>query len=133
MNKHNVLLTAAFAAAMLAASSAGAQNTGSGVSDSANRGVGTPSSVENTPTYNQGIPSGQPAIPSVDNPMNPNESKPFVQQPEGVRPLVRGDNPNLPNPTTPQSANETAAQPTLRDQTNTTGMEGRRSGVGATR
>jgi hypothetical protein len=63
--------------------------------------------------------------------MNPNEAKPFVQQPEGVRPLVRGDNPNLPKPVTPSAANESAPQPRA-DQTNTTGMEGRMP-VGATR
>jgi hypothetical protein len=122
MNTRKTLLSAAFAAAVLAAASAGAQN----VRDPA------PSSAQEVPSYNNGIPSGQNAIPSTANPQNPNESKPFVQQPEGVRPLVRGDNPNLPNPVTPRAANESAPQPTLRDPTNTTGMEGR-APVGGTR
>ncbi len=38
----------------------------------------------------------------------------------------RGDNPNLPNPVTPRSPNESGAQPqgTLRDPTNSSGMSG---------
>lgn len=48
-------------------------------------------------------------------------TEPMVE-PTTVAP--RGDNPNLPNPVTPSSANESAAQPqdSLRDPTNTTGM-----------
>ena len=133
MNTRKTLLSAALAAAVMAAASAGAQDRNrNGVWDQGDRGIQTPSSVEQIPTFNHGIPAGQNAIPSTANPQNPNESKPFVQQPEGVRPLVRGDNPNLPNPMTPSAANESAPQPTLREPTNTTGMEGR-GGVGATR
>ena len=41
--------------------------------------------------------------------------------------MTRGDNPNLPNPVTPQGANESAPQPqgSLNDPTNSTGMSGR--------
>jgi hypothetical protein len=116
---------------MLAASAAIADPNGSRTMDSGDRGVVLPQSVEESTTYERRIPSGQPAIPRSENPMNPNEAKPFVQQPEGVRPLVRGDNPNLPKPVTPSAANESAPQPRA-DQTNTTGMEGRMP-VGATR
>ena len=43
--------------------------------------------------------------------------------------VTRGDNPNLPNPVTPQAANESAAQPqgSLNDPTNRTGMPGERT------
>jgi hypothetical protein len=131
MNTSKTLLSAALAAAVMAAASAGAQDR-SGIGGIEQRGgVATPSAIEQ-PVFNQNIPSGRNAIPRADNAQNPNESKPFVQQPEGVRPLVRGDNPNLPNPVTPSAANESAPQPTLREPTNTTGMEGRPP-VGATR
>ena len=130
MTTRKTLLSAALAAAVMAAASAGAQDRNP---EAGNRGVQTPASApEPGPVYNQGIPAGQNAIPSSANPMNPNEARPFVQQPEGVRPLVRGDNPNLPNPVTPSAGNESAAQPKLREPTNMTGMEGQ-SGVGATR
>jgi hypothetical protein len=38
----------------------------------------------------------------------------------------RGDNPNLPNPVTPQAANESAPQPqgAMREPTNSSGMGG---------
>lgn len=133
MNTRKTLMSAAILASMLAAASAGAQDRNrNGVFDQGDRGIGGPQQVEQTPIFNQGIPSGQNAIPRSNNPQNPNESKPFVQQPEGVRPLVRGDNPNLPNPVTPQAANESAPQPVMREPTNMTGMEGR-APVGATR
>lgn len=47
-----------------------------------------------------------------------------MSEPMTVAP--RGDNPNLPNPVTPQAANESAAQPqgSLRDPTNRSGMSG---------
>ena len=47
--------------------------------------------------------------------------------------VTRGDNPNLPNPVTPQAANESAPQPqgALADPTNRTGMPG--EPVGSTR
>ena len=129
MNTRKTLLSAAIVAAAFAAASAGAQNRyGSGMGGIEQEGgVQTPRSIE-TPVFNQNIPSGVNAIPRADNPQNPNESKPFVQQPEGVRPLTRGDNPNLPNPVTPQAANESAPQPNLNDPTNSSGM-----GVGGTR
>ena len=43
---------------------------------------------------------------------------------EPITVAPRGDNPNLPNPVTPQAANESAPQPrgALREPTNTTGM-----------
>jgi hypothetical protein len=129
MNTRKTLLSAAFAAAMLAAGSASAQNRSIGGIEQQG-GVKTPSATEQ-PIFNQNIPSGVNAIPRADNPQNPNESRPFQQEPEGVRPLVRGDNPNLPNPVTPSAANESAPQPMLRDPTNTTGMGG--PPVGATR
>ena len=162
MNARKTLLGAALAAAVMAAGSAAAQSNIGGIEQQG--GIKTPSGTEQ-PIFNQNIPSGVNAIPRADNPQNPNESRPFVQQPEGVRPLVgaqpaypapaapqaygpgyapppqypipeprpmmRGDNPNLPNPVTPSAANESAPQPNLREPTNTTGMEG--APVGATR
>jgi hypothetical protein len=132
MNTCRTLTRAALVAAALAAGSAGAQDRNhNGVYDQGDRGVVTPSVVEQTPSFDNGIPAGRNAIPSTSNPQNPNEAKPFVQQPEGVRPLVRSDNPNLPKPVTPSAANESAPQPELRDPTNMSGME--RAPVGATR
>jgi hypothetical protein len=164
MNARKTLLRGALAAAVMAAGSAAAQSNIGGIEQQG--GVATPRSIEQ-PVFNQNIPSGVNAIPRADNPQNPNEARPFVQQPEGVRPLVRGgeavypapvapqaygpaygpapapypaqgprpmvrgDNPNLPNPVTPSAANESAPQPTLREPTNMTGMEG--APVGATR
>lgn len=125
MNRLNLTLAgAALAASLLAASAGAVDQNRSGTYDSGDRGVVTPQNVEQTPMAERRISGGQPAIPRTYNPMDPNESKPFVQQPEGVRPLVRGDNPNLPNPQTPSAANESAPQPLLTDPTNTTGMEG---------
>ena len=114
MNNRKTLLAAALAAGVMASACVQTPNE-------------SPSSAQEVPSYagRDGIPSGQNAIPSTNNPQNPNESRPFVQQPEGVRPQVRGDNPNLPNPVTPRAANESAAQPALRDPTNSTGMDGR--------
>jgi hypothetical protein len=134
MNKRNMLLSAAFAGALLAAASAGAQDRNrNGVMDSGDRGVAAPATVENTPTFNQGIPSGVNAMPTLDNRANPSESKASTQrQVDGTRIAPRTDNPNLPNPVSPSAANESAAQPAMRDPTNSSGMEGR-SGVGATR
>jgi hypothetical protein len=133
MNARRMTLAGAAATAVMLAASAGAvdQNR-SGTYDSGDRGVVTPQSVEQTPMSEPRMSGGVPAIPRSSNPMDPNESKPFVQQPEGVRPLVRGDNPNLPNPQTPSAANESAPQPTLVEPTNTTGME-RNLPVGGTR
>ena len=130
MTKRMTLICAAFAGAMLAASAGAVDQNKSGTYDSGDRGIVTPQSVEQTTTFEHRSPGGQPAIPRSSNPMNPNEARPFVQQPEGVRPLVRGDNPNLPNPQTPSAANESAPQPMLADPTNATGMEG---AVGGTR
>jgi hypothetical protein len=61
-------------------------------------------------------------MPTTSDPMNPNESKPYVQSPEGVRPSMRADNPKLPNPVTPSASNESAPQPRLADPTNSSGM-----------
>src|SRR4051812_34167629 len=127
MNSRKTLLSAALAAAVWAAGSAGAQVGGI----EQEGGVRTPRSIEQ-PVFNRDIPSGVNAIPRADNPQNPNESKPFVQQPEGVRPLVRGDNPNLPNPVTPSAANESKPMSALGDPTNSSGMQGE-APVGATR
>ena len=131
MRRNKILLAAAAVASALAAASAGAvdQNM-SRTYDSGDRGIPMPSTVEQTTQHEPRIPGGQPAIPRSNDPMNPNEARPFVQQPEGVRPLVRGDNPNLPNPQTPSAANESSPRP-LNEPTNTTGMEG--APVGATR
>ena len=112
-----ILSGLALAGAMLAASAGAVDQNGSRTWDSGDRGVATPSSVEQVTQFERSIPGGQPAIPRVANPMNPNEAKPFVQQPEGVRPLVRGDNPNLPSPQTPTAANESSPAP-LTDPTN---------------
>ncbi len=124
MKKSNITLMAvAFAGAMLATSAGAVDQNNSATFDSGDRGVVTPSSVEQTPTVEHRSPGGQAAIPRGTNPMNPNESRPFAQQPEAVRIQARGDNLNMPNPTTPSGANESAAR-TLMDQTNTTGMGG---------
>ena len=132
MKKPNIILAGAvIASTMLAASAGAADRNHSGTMDSGDRGVVTPQSVGQTTTFEDRIPGGQPAIPRGTDPMNPNESRPFAQQPEGVHPLMRGDNLSLPSPRTPSAANETAPQP-LRDQTNTTGMEGT-GPVGGTR
>ena len=89
MNARKTLLHAALLAAALAAGAAGAQQM-SGIGGIEQQGgVATPSGTEQ-PIFNQGIPSGQNAIPRADNPQNPNEARPFRQEPEGVRPLVRG-------------------------------------------
>jgi hypothetical protein len=131
MTKRNMtLIGAAFAGAMLATSAGAVDQNNSRTFDSGDRGVVTPQSVEETTTFEHRSSGGQPAIPRSYNPMNPNEAKPFVQSPEGVRPQLRADNPNLPNPQTPSAANESAPQPMLADPTNASGMEG---AVGGTR
>lgn len=124
MTARKLTFASAAAAALMLAGAAGAvdQNRSS-TYDAGDRGVVTPYSVEQSPIAERNIPGGVPAIPRSSNPMNPNESRPFVQQPEGVRPLVRGDNPNLPNPVTPSAANESAPSAAV-DPTNTTGMGG---------
>jgi hypothetical protein len=131
IRRNMMLIGAAFAGTMLTASAGAVDQNHSRTFDSGDRGVVTPQSVEETTTYEHRSSGGVPAIPRSTNPMNPNEARPFVQQPEGVRPQMRSDNPNLPSPRTPSAANESAPQP-LQDPTNTTGMEG--SGpVGGTR
>src|SRR3954470_18440619 len=130
MRNKFTMIGAALIGATLAASAGADDQNGSRTMDSGDRGGVLPQSVEQTTTFERRIPAGQPAIPRTQNPMNPNEAKPFVQQPEGVRPLVRGDNPDLPKPQTPSAANESASQPMV-DQTNTTGMPA--APVGATR
>ena len=124
MKRNMTVLGAALAGALLALSAGAQDRNRSGTSDSGDRGVVTPQSVENVTTYPTTIPGGQSTIPTARDPMNPNESRPFVQTPEGVRPMVRGDNPNLPNPVTPSAANESAPQ-RLADPTNSSGMERR--------
>jgi hypothetical protein len=124
MTAFKMTLAAAAATMTLAASAGAVDQNGSATFDSGDRGVATPATVEQTPIAERQISGGVPAIPRSFDPMNPNESKPFVQQPEGVRPLVRGDNPNLPNAVTPAAANESAPQRMLTDPTNTTGMGG---------
>ena len=59
-------------------------------------------------------PSGQGAT------VNSNESNPVNTHPGRMTNAPRGDNPNLPNPVTPQANNESAAQPrgSLSDPTN---------------
>ena len=115
--RKTLLTGVALAGAMLAASAGAVDQNNNRLWDSGDRGVATPASAGEITQFERAIPGGQPAIPRVQNPMNPNESKPFVQVPEGVRPLVRGDNPNLPSPTTPTAANESSPAP-LTDPTN---------------
>ena len=52
--------------------------------------------------------------------MSSNESNPANTHPGRMTNAPRGDNPNLPNPVTPQASNESMAQPqgSLRDPTN---------------
>ena len=129
MKRKLTLMGAALAGALLALSAGAQDRNHSGTSDSGDRGVVLPQSVDSVTTYPSNIPGGQSAIPTARDPMNPNESRPFVQTPEGVRPMVRGDNPNLPNPVTPSAANESAPQPRLAEPTNSSGMEGRAARV----
>ena len=55
--------------------------------------------------------------------MSANESNPLNTHPDRMTIAPRGDNPNLPNPVTPQASNESAPQPqgSLRDPTNSPG------------
>ena len=62
---------------------------------------------------------------AVTGPTSPNESAPNPRsEAPAAPPSARGDNPNLPNPVTPQAANESAPQPqaTVRNPTNSSGM-----------
>ena len=124
MVKRYTLIAAAIAG-VLVAGWAGAESP---LAQPGDRGVKTPATTPEVTKFKSSIPEGVPTIPSASDPMNPNESKPFVQSPEGVRPLVRGDNPNLPNPVTPSAANESQPQP-KRDTTNSSGMGGTREDV----
>jgi hypothetical protein len=108
MNCNTMLRGAAVAAALLTLSAGAMAQNSSPAVNSGDRGVKTPPSVEEVTSFPQGIPGGQPAIPTVANPMNPNEARPFVQVPEGVRPAMRADNPALPNPRTPATVSESA-------------------------
>ena len=131
MKRKLTLLGAALTGAVLALSAGAQDRNHSGTSDSGDRGIVLPQTVENVTTYPSNIPGGQSVIPRASDPMNPNESKPYVQTPEGVRPMIRGDNRILPNPVTPSAANESAPQPRLAEPTNSTGMAGG-AAVGAT-
>ena len=127
MRKHPLsLMGAAVAGAMLVLPAVAQTQS----YDSGKAGVTTPRSVSEAPAIGANVPAGQPVIPRANDPMNPNESRPFVQSPEGVRPLA-GDNPRMPNPQTPSAANESAPQPRLVEPTNRSGMEGG-AAVGAT-
>ena len=127
------LIAAAFAGVLLAASAGAEDRNKNSVMDTGDRGVVTPGAVDQVLTPEKRIPGGQPAMPRTGNPKSPNESRPSNVT-ESQPPMMRSDNPNLPNPVTPSAANESAPQPraTMREPTNSTGMEGR-AGVGATR
>ena len=119
-------------AGALLALSAGAMAQSSPMINSDDRGVRTPQSAPEQPIVPPRMPGGQPTISTSNTPMSPNESKPSIPRPEPFVAAPRGDNPNLPNPVTPSAANESAAQPKLKEPTNMTGMEGR-GAVGGTR
>ena len=131
MMQRKTTLMAAVAGAMLTMAAASmAQNSNPTVDPSA-RGVTTPQSPGNVTAFPSGMSSGPAAIPSINQPMGPNESNPTARAPEGVG-TIRGDNKRLPNPVTPAAANESAPQPKgLVDPTNMSGMEGR-APMGAT-
>jgi hypothetical protein len=124
-------LMAAVAGAMLTMAAGTMAQSSSPTVDPSSRGVTTPQSPGNVTAFPSGMSSGQAVIPSINQPMNPNESNPTVWAPESVG-TVRGDNKRLPNPVTPSAANESAPQPKgLVDPTNRSGMEGR-AAMGAT-
>jgi hypothetical protein len=131
MMQRKTTLMAAIAGAMLTMAAGTMAQSSSPTVDPSGRGVATPQSPGNVTAFPSGMTSGQAAIPSINQPMNPNESNPTVQAPESVG-IVRGDNKRLPNPVTPSAANESAPQPKgLADPTNRSGMEGR-AAMGAT-
>jgi hypothetical protein len=131
MMKRKTTLMAAVAGAMLSMAAGTMAQSSSPMVDSSGRGVATPQSPGNVTAFPSGMTSGQAAIPSINQPMNPNESNPSVKAPEGIG-TVQGDNKRLPNPVTPSAANESAPQPRgLADPTNMSGMEGR-AAMGAT-
>ncbi|HYC46594.1 MAG TPA: hypothetical protein VED01_14065 [Burkholderiales bacterium] len=69
-------------------------------------------------------PGGADAGPrGATGSLNTNESNPASTHPDRMQPAARGDNPNLPNPVTPQAVNESAPQPqgSFRDPTNAPG------------
>ena len=116
------LLGAVFAGACFALPAAAANSP---LDDPSDRGVITPSVAMDQTVFEQRIPGGTPVMPEQRDPLNPNRIVPFVQQPEGVRPLVQGFHPNIINPTTLQP------EPILVDPAHITGMDG--APVGATR
>jgi len=131
MKQRKLIVKAAVAGAMLAMAGGTMAQSSNPTVDPSSRGVTTPQSPGNVTAFPSGMSSGQAAIPSIDQPMNPNESNPTVPAPESVG-IVRGDNKRLPNPVTPSAANESAPQPQgLADPTNRSGMEGR-AAMGAT-
>jgi hypothetical protein len=131
MMKRKTTLMAAVAGAMLSIAAGTMAQSSSPTMDPSGRGVATPQSPGNVTAFPSGMPGGQAAIPSINQPMNPNDSNPSVRAPESVG-TVRGDNKRLPNPVTPSAANESAPQPRgLSDPTNMSGMEGR-AAMGAT-
>ena len=125
MNKRKLsLISAVFAGAFLTLPAAAA-GPNSPTDDPSDRGVITPHSVQDQTVFEQRIPGGTPVMPEQRDPLNPNRVVPFVQQPEGVRPLVQGFHPNLIDRTTLEPV------PILVDPAYITGMEG--APVGATR
>jgi hypothetical protein len=131
MMKRKTTLMTAVAGAMLSMAAVTMAQSSSPTVDPSGRGVATPQSPGNVTAFPSGRPGGQAAIPSINQPMNPNESNPTVKAPESVG-TVRGDNKRLPNPVAPSAANESAPQPRgLTDPTNMSGMEGR-AAMGAT-
>jgi hypothetical protein len=131
MMKRKTTLMAAVAGAMLSMAAGTMAQSSSPTVDPSSRGIATPQSPGNVTAFPSGMPGGQAAIPSINQPMSPNDSNPSMQAPESVG-KVRGDNKRLPNPVTPSAANESAPQPRgLTDPTNMSGMEGL-AGMGAT-
>jgi hypothetical protein len=133
MSQRRLMLVAALCSAVFAASAGAVDRNQNSVMDTGDRGLTTPSAVDQVLTPEPRVPAGQPARPRAGNPMSPSESHPAMVR-ESQPPITRGDNRNLPNPATPSAANESAPQPqaTVREPTNATGMEGRPP-VGATR
>ena len=125
MTKRKLSLISAVLAGAFFALPAAAAGPNSPTDDSSDRGVITPHSVQDQTVFEQRIPGGTPVMPEQRDPLNPNRVVPFVQQPEGVRPLVQGFHPTLVDRTTLEPV------PVLVDPAHITGMEG--APIGATR
>jgi hypothetical protein len=87
MKRSLSLFGAAFAGALFTLPAAAAFN--SPTDDPSDRGVVTPHSTQDQIVYEERIPGGTSVMPEQRDPLNPNRIMPFVQDPEGVRPLVQ--------------------------------------------